>query len=200
MSSQNHRYSRVSCHFLFICLAQCIGLWNPLNPSHCNRPCHVTVAPFSYLLFGCLFCVHCTVWVIVSILPPHNYTIDNSGNDNEGWTTRYVFYTYIYYIYMDLTIFYRQTSWNDTTLAPPTPTMSDQWVRCLVNNHHAQLDNVNEGWTGDQELERWEQGLEMCLHLELPGMFFINIFLNYSTNVFYSMIDTLTQMPPPPVC
>ena len=142
--------------------------------------------------------MHCTVWVIVSILPSHNYTIDNSGNDNEGWTTRYVFYTYIYYIYMDLTIFYRQTSWNDTTLAPPTSTMSEcQWVWCLVNNHHAQLDNVNEGWTGDQELERWEQGLKMRLRLELPGMFFTNIFLNYSTNVFYSMLDTLTQTPPP---
>ena len=69
--SSPHRFTitatiQLSLLFLFICLSQCLEAQNPSHLSHCDRLCHVTVSLSILPGFGCLFCVHCTVQVIVS--------------------------------------------------------------------------------------------------------------------------------------
>ena len=49
--------SQLPLLLLFIRLSQCLGLQNPSNLSHCDRPCHITVTLSAPLVFGvCFMC------------------------------------------------------------------------------------------------------------------------------------------------
>ena len=100
----------------------------------------------------------CVTCLISYQQPPHNYTINNSSNNNEGWITRYFFYTYIYYNYMYLTVLtiptgkQVETTQHQLHQRPPCLNAIEFDVLSTTTMHN--IVNVNEGWTGDQELGR----------------------------------------------